>query len=517
MKIINMKEILFNTNIVKKNFFLKYVIISALAINLSACDDYLDEIPDNRVTLDDLEKSAQLLTNAYSIGSYAFTDWMSDNVGFTTGVTIRLNQEQTYNWEDVTAGPTEQDTPIFFWFQTYEAIAHANEVLAILDELPIENDEDERRKRAIESEALLTRAYGHFMLVNLFGQHYNAQEEGENSQNLGVPYVTQPETVFIQQYTRNSVQQVYDLVEEDLLRGIELLDDSFFANSGKYHFNRGAALAFASRFYLFKGDYQRCVEYSSLLLGSEPGAFVRDLTSQEFLVASSSAQNYPQLYNSPDLQSNLLLIRKISLVQRLDFAHGPSRDIYDGLFSLNPFPGTTDQRENPAFVKGGGLREGIFPVRYESLFQRSSLNSNVGTPYHIAIAFRGEEVLLNRAESYLLLNRGNDALSDLQILVDNRYSGDDATLTLDRLRSVYGTNIDDITMLYLYIQLERRKEFITQGMRWFDLKRRLLDDIVIEHDLIDGSIISLELDDPRTVLQIPQSAIDVGGLKANPR
>ena len=513
-----MKEMLFNNKIVKKNFFFKYVLTGMLAISLSACDNFLEEIPDNRVTLDDLEKSAQLLTNAYSIGSYAFTDWMTDNVGFTTGVTIRLSQEQIYNWQDVTADPNEQDTPIFFWFQTYEAIAHANEVLAILDELPAESQEDQRRKRAIESEALLTRAYGHFMLVNLFAQHYNSQEEAENRKNLGVPYVTTPETVFIKQYTRNTVEEVYDLVEEDMLRGIELLDDSFFANSGKYHFNRGAALAFASRFYLFKGDYVKCVEYSSLLLGAEPSAFVRDLTSQEFQVASSSAQNYPQLYNSPDLQSNLLLIRKISLVQRLDFAHGPTRAIYDGLFSENPFPGTTDQRENPAFVKGGGLREGIFPVRYESLFQRSSLNSNVGTPYHIAIAFRGEEVLLNRAEALIFLNRVNDALADLQVLADNRYSGAIPEVSIARLRSFYGvtgnTSVSDLLVTYVYTQLERRKEFIAQGMRWFDIKR---DQLEVQHDLEDGSIITLEGDDLRKVLQIPQSAIDVGGLRPNPR
>ena len=94
---------------------------------------------------------------------------------------------------------------------------------------------------------------------------------------------------------RKSVRRVYDDIEDDLLDGLELLDDSFFDNSGKYHFNRGAALAFASRFYLFKGDYVRCVQYSDELLGSNPGAFVRDLTSVQFDEASSSIQGYPQL------------------------------------------------------------------------------------------------------------------------------------------------------------------------------------------------------------------------------
>ena len=66
-----------------------------------------------------------------------------------------------------------------------------------------------------------------------------------------------------------------------------------------------------------------------------------------------------------------------------------------------------------------------------------------------------------------------------------------------------------------YTLLERRKEFIAQGLRWFDIKRHSLE---VQHVLADGfSTIRLEEDDLRKVLQIPTSAVDVGGLKPNPR
>ena len=488
------------------------IVIIGLIILPLGCSDFLDEVPDNRVSLDNLEKAAQLLTNAYSDASYAFTDWMTDNVAYTRGVALRTSHIEAYNWADETTNATEQDTPSFFWNSTYNAIAHANEVLAVIDQFEISSEEDEAFKRAVRSEALLTRAYAHFMLVNLFAKHYDAQRSNTDP---GIPYVDEPETVFLKTYSRNTVQEVYDRIEEDMLLGIDLVDDSFFANSGKYHFNRNAALAFASRYYLFMGEYDKCIEYSNLLLGADPAAFVRDMTSEQFLNARSSIDGYSQLYTSPDLPSNLLLMRKISLVQRPDFAHGPTSVLYRDLFAANPFPTTTDERENPALVKG---ENGVFPLRYQSLFQRSSLNSNVGTPYHIHIAFRGEEVLLNRMESYVEQNRINDAIQDMQVLIDRRYSGSSIPLTIELIREAFGVVdnpfVSDKIVMDIYVQLERRKEFIVQGLRWFDIKRFELE---VEHNQVDGSIIRLDDNDRRKVLQIPASAIEVGKLEPNPR
>ncbi len=493
----------------KRNFSIlnKSSLLTAALILFSGCDSFLDENPDNRVVLDNLEKTAQLLVNAYSIASPNYTDWMTDDVQFTEGTTIRLNHQQMYAWEDVTTGPTDQDTPDFYWFQTYDAIAHANEVLSILEDLSAEGSEEIARKNAIEAEALLTRAYGHFMLVNMFGEDFSNSAGSDE----GIPYVEEPETTFLAQYERRSVRKVYEEIEDDLVRGLELVDDTFFENSGKYHFNRNAALAFASRFYLFKGDFVRCLQYSDELLGSNPSAFIRDLTSVEFQAASSSTIEYPRLYTSPELPSNLMLIRKLSLVQRTDFAYGPEENFYRSLFGTSPFSGLTDERENPAFVKG---INGVYPARYQNLFERSSLNSNVGFPYYIHIAFSGEEVVLNRAEANAYLGNLSASISDLQALSERRFSGGTPSLTLQDLRDFY-SDTDDLNNVISYILfLERRKEFIMQGMRWYDIKRYNLP---VTHNTQAGGTITLSSDDLRKVFQIPQSAIDVGGLEPNPR
>ena len=107
-----------------KKRFRTHIILLATGIFLFAgCDKFLEENPDNRVELNTVEKTAQLLTNAYSNAGYTFTEWMSDNVSFTFGTQKLVQHNQAYTWEEIT--DINQDTPTNFWSSTYDAIAHA--------------------------------------------------------------------------------------------------------------------------------------------------------------------------------------------------------------------------------------------------------------------------------------------------------------------------------------------------------------------------------------------------------
>jgi hypothetical protein len=136
----------------------------------------------------------------------------------------------------------------------------------------------------------------------------------------------------------------------------------------------------------------------------------------------------------------------------------------------------------------------------------------VGLYYTIISAFRGEEVLLNRAESYIHSNQLNLAIADLQVLIKKRYVGN-PTLTLQSLKNYYNTTNNQVAALSFVLD-ERQKEFMHEGLRWFDIKRYGIE---VAHVLQNNIPIFLEQDDKRKVLQIPQVAIDVGGLEPNPR
>ncbi len=475
------------------------VIPSLLALIIStSCDNYLSENPDNRVELNTPEKAAQLLTNAYTSAAYTFTEWMSDNVLYTTGTYLLPEHTQLYFWQDPTS--VNQDTPANYWTSTYDAIAHANEVLAVIDKM----SGDRKQKQAVKAEAYLTRAYGHFMLVNLFAKHYDPETADDDP---GIPYVSEPETVFIKQYERLSVDDVYDRIEDDIEEGLDLVDDSYYANSGKYHFTKNAALAFASRFYLFKNEPDKCIEYSSQMLGSNPDVFLKDI--EGLLNESVNGENFIQLYTQPTDPSNLLLVRNVTNFP-VNVGYWPSPNLVQGLYFNNPFDADDIRISDryPIYLRGSGWTLG----KFEFLFERSSLTSNVGLYYTIQPVFRGEEVLLNRAESYVQLNQLSKAYADLQYFVDKRYDGNPA-VTQSVLRNYYNSANDRQNAL-TYIVEERRKEFMHEGLRWFDIKRY---HITVVHNDAGGSLFLLEADDKRKVLQIPQAAIDVGGLEPNPR
>lgn len=103
------------------------------------------------------------------------------------------------------------------------------------------------------------------------------------------------------------------------------------------------------------------------------------------------------------------------------------------------------------------------------------------------------------------------ALNDYHTLAAKRYS-EGGKLDLNKIKEHY--SLSDIkNAMKRFLLDERRKEFLDEGSRWFDIKRFELS---ITHKDIQGNTFQLIPNDIRTAVQIPQSAI-VNGLIPNPR
>lgn len=188
----------------------KNILAIVLLISFSSCDKYLEVEPDMRTEINTVDKVAKLVGSAYpGYGYLAMAETYSDNVndkGPTSGAPLLDPYVDLYKWNDI-AG-SGNNTPTQYWNACYSAISSANQALESIANFNLGND-----ALPYKGEALVARAYAHFMLVTFFAKAY---EKGAANDSPGIPYVLNPEKEAIIQYSRGTVQSVYDQIQKDL-------------------------------------------------------------------------------------------------------------------------------------------------------------------------------------------------------------------------------------------------------------------------------------------------------------
>ena len=524
----------------------------SLAFALTSCNEWLDVMPDNRAEIDTEEKVEKLLVSAYPENAYiVMTELSSDNVddfGEDSPYQERI-YGQLYQWAEVTE--TDNEDPKSVWSALYGAITNANQAIVSIEAMGA----DTPRLKASLGEALLCRAYNHFMLASVFCKAYNPATA---STDLGIPYMSKPETELNPKYERGTLKQVYDAIAADLERGLPLVSDAFYSIP-KYHFNEKAAYTFASRFYLNAGDWDKCIECANKVLGSAPKELLRDYATLASLPKDLAVVG-PQ-YNSTNAKNNFLIQTGYSALGLLFGPYYYESRITGGNMLmqtelLNRAPwgqygaSTSSYNYNkmykltPYIYVATGFDKTIFP-RLNYLFEYTDPVAGIGYYRTIYAAFTAEEALLNRAEAYIMKEQYDLALADINLWTVNtlnpsyctnvtltedviqawvdsmEYYTDDKPTPKKALNPVLFTLPEDGKMeTYIHALLYiRRVEFYMMGMRWFDVKRYGIEitrrrlgttlDVLETYD-------RLTKDDPRRALQLPKDVI-TAGLTPNPR
>lgn len=488
---------------------MKRIFLYALLINvifLTGCKKYLDKEPDNRTQVTTPDQISQLLTNAYPQSNYMlFAESMSDNVedkgsGGTGYDFVDNINSRSYRFEVVEAAPGDLDSPDAYWNGCYKAIAAANHALDI-----IETSTNKAQLTAHRGEALLARAYAHFMLVTFFSKVYDPASAATDP---GIPYVTSPEKTTFATYERKTVAYVYEMIEKDLKEGFPLIDDRIYGTVPKFHFNRKAAAAFAARFYLFKRDYTSVVTYANQALGSTATESLRNwnttLTALQFLELQAE-------YTKSSERGNLLLQEANSIWGRaypyLRYGLGETirQNVFDAknvsgwYYTYTVYGGTPDVYNIPKF--------------YEH-FVRENLNANSGDPYNTVPLLTGEEALLNRAEAFVRLNNTTAAINDLNSFISKNiddYSPDTDNVTAAKVAAFYNMPANE-AIIKATLDF-KRAFFMHEGLRWLDILRLK---IPVVHLTREGQRFELTPDDKRRVLQLPVLTKQAG-LEPNPR
>lgn len=484
----------------------------ALLFTTTGCKKFLEKNPDNRASVTTPSQVSQLLGTAYPQGNYmAFTESISDNVTDKGTGTQEKTNIDPYFFRDVT--DNQQDSPENYWNACYTAIAAANQALEA-----IRNADDSTLYTAQKGEALLCRAYAHFMLVTFFSKVYDPSTAGSD---LGIPYVTTPETVVFKKYDRKTVAYVYSMIEQDLTTGLPLIDDTKYTIP-RYHFTKAAANAFASRFYLFKGDYRSVLTYSNAVLGTT-GNITTLLRPWNTTYRTMTPAELFAVYQKATEPANLLLVETVSNWGRDYYRvrYGLSSDVRDEILAVEGLMtlGTNYDTAELAFryqTYTAGTNNIVIP-KINEYFVRSSVNANIGLPYVMVPLFTTEEVLFNRIEANIFLNttNANAAIADLNTYASTRfvdYNIADYTITPAKLQDYYGSTNVRLNTLNALLDF-KRAEYMQEGMRWFDIIRY---GITVTHTTTTGESLSLADGDLKRVFQLPES-VKQSGMPLNPR
>lgn len=476
-----------------------------LLLSTIGCNKYLDVEPDNRTAINSVEKVAQLVGTAYpKYDYYTFTEAASDNAedkGPGVGTTIDTHT-LPYFWEDVIGD--DVGTTTHYWNGCYVGIAAANQALEA-----IEKNDFGNAALPYKGEALVARAYAHFMLVTFFAKEYVI---GGANNSPGIPYVDEPETVVIKKYDRGTVQSVYEKIEKDLIEGLSLLSASAY-DKPKFHFTPAAAHAFASRFYLFKGEWQKVIDHANAI--APAGDFTGLVRPINSTLAALSESDFKNTFTKSDQKYNLLLASQYSIYQRINSPrYGYGQNLVRMFFSGGNITG---KRYANKIRDYSGPNYSTY--KYDEYSFPLSKVSYTVLPYLTAPLLTTDEAVLNRGEAFAQLGQYDNALKDANLILSNTVLGYDPSkdeATLAKVASFYGTADPKEGVIKLILHI-KKAQFLQEGMRWMDILRHHLP---VKHNLYDDkgieTIVTLEPTDNRRVFQIPQQ-VELSGVPLNPR
>lgn len=521
----------------------RYIGLSALALSMTlvSCNDFLDKNPDSRMELASPEDCSKLLVTAYpETNANYLLEMYSDNTdcNIKTGWTeYNKFQGQAYNWEDITE-TTDYEAPQYLWTTHYAAVATANKVLDYIESLPAA---EQKQYSSQKGEALVCRAFSMFQLANVFCMAY---DKTTANQYMGLPYPKHTDEEINTIYTRGTLAELYQNIEEDLLAAKGLLTNDY--SQPKFHFTVSAYNAFAERFYLYYQQYDKAISYANSVLGSNPSATLRDWKTWSAL--SYNGQIQPNAFVNSSNKANLLLQVVYSMWGAIggpfptvgnSYSHNKPIAEKETLLSRGIW-GSSNENLNYTCLYNSQVTSKYMMIKIPYAFEYYDIQANTGAPHTVYAVFTSDISLIERAEAYALSGQYDKAMADVNTLL-SVFSSTGTSYTLNRVKSFYGESmayytpmnatpkkefhtsfaIDKDTQEPLLQCILHLKRILTmhEGFRMQDVKRygiTIYRRTVYDDDKVRTLTDSMKVGDPRQAIQLPQDVIKVG-LPANPR
>lgn len=449
------------------------IFISVFTAGLFSCQtDLLDPVPQtqiidqfafdtpDRITLQvnnvyTSVKNGQFLGGRYQVyGDIRANDFLNRTSNGVTGLLV---------WNQ-TVTETSQNDVISLWNAAYASINQINVFLQGLEDNAAKfvppvfaADYTTVQVPRFKAEARLLRALAYHCLLQIYAKPYTM-----SGNNPGLPLRLKAETSLENNdLARSTVAEVYTQILNDLDFAEQNLPLTYGASASALNVtraHRNTAIALKTRVYLTMGDYASVIEEANKIV-SENAPFTAVTGVPHALQASvstvfaspqettESILSFPfTAQNTPGTQNQLAFYYRSSSTSSTNPGGGEYGLNTAGILANTTGWPETDARRAFAYKVGSEFFWGKYPS---------------GTPYiDKAPVIRYAEVLLNLSEAIARTTSGVDARA-LALLnaVRNRA---DASVTLAPA---------DNTELLDAIKLERRIEFLGEGLRSMDLLR----------------------------------------------
>jgi len=463
----------------KTLYILVVAALSCLAAGLVSCDDYFDLPPQSETTLEGFWEYESDVASAVGACYRGMTQdgflkrmivWgevRSDNV--VGGGNIHSSDGDAQALSRILNLSLTADNSYTYWGEVYSVINNCNNVIRYAPEVKKKDPNfTDLQFNTYMSEAVGIRALCYFTLLRTF----------RDIPLISEPSIDDSKPFEIEQAHPDSVLNF--LIRD--LKGVENKAMKTFNNKRIYdkgRITRKAIWALLADMYLWKNDYDNCIEYCNKILNDPEYRLDLELSPaatcniEVFVLGNSKESIF-------ELQFDYLNARNNAIYKFYSYADAPFQGTFFLLqaYSFNPdgnnFFTSHDIRSKDAVFlkcKANGTDGDDQIMKYT--YFRQGLASNRKTDYTSTknvnngcpnwIFYRLPDIYLMKAEA--LVEKGNlTEAFDMAKLSFNRANPEN---------ELSETGLNSQEAMRTFVFEERQREFLFEGKRYFDLLRRI--------------------------------------------
>lgn len=450
-----------------KRYYKLFIALLTLLITSSCSKEWLEEKQNIKLIVPTTLNDMELLLNddVFQLDARGASEIACDDYEFTLEQFNSLYygvDRDIITWKSFEL-PKYGDKEYDEWDLSYSEIQICNIVLEGLEKIQL-SESNKAQFNRIKGTALYHRAKQHLNLAMTFCKYYD-KSSAVSDQGIPLKLNSDINTKVV----RASLEDTYSAIISDLKQAANLLPVS---QSNQTVIAKGGAFGLLARTYLFTDNYREA-------LNSADSSFLYH----------NYLENYSNISGTPSRPFANLFTKEMHILgimrrQIENFSVGRiNKELYD-LYDQNDLRKTLFFRINadgkPTFR--GSYRGG-------QLFTATAT----------------DEILLIKAECSVRLNKISDAREALNLLLENRY----------KAGAFSPVSINDKNVLLDTIIKERRKELVTRGLRWQDLKRLNKDERYAKslERRIGNENFTLFANDPKYVFPIPNYVKNFTGIQ----